>query len=228
VYDSKIDGPTILLLGGIHGNEPAGSYAIKNTITKLNNKDIVLKKGKLICVPNVNYCGLRLNIRLIPFIGDLNRKFPKDLENINKINKCPITNKIVELVKQSDFILDFHEGWGYHRINKNSLGSTITPSITDQSLDIANKMLENVNDKIESNDKKFMILTKKYKELNNITYDYSESADIKGSLRNYANLLSKDYILIETTGQNNIQPLETRIKQDITFINTIFDYYKMI
>jgi hypothetical protein len=41
---------------------------------------------------------------------------------------------------------------------------------------------------------------------------------ILGSLNYYANQLDKDYLLIETTGQNNIQPIDIRVDQVIFFV----------
>ena len=41
----------------------------------------------------------------------------------------------------------------------------------------------------------------------------------------WANIIKKDYILVETTGQNNIQPLDIRIAQCKNVIDTIFKYF---
>ena len=44
VYDTKIDGPTILMLGGTHGNEPAGYHALTKFKNELDNKPTILKE----------------------------------------------------------------------------------------------------------------------------------------------------------------------------------------
>ena len=171
----------------------AGAEKIIEFITNdtIKNKDIELQSGKLILVPSVNYCALKVGIRMIPTIGDLNRKYPTNLNNL--ITNCPTTNKIINLVKNADFVLDFHEGWGFNRLNKNSMGSSITPSITPKSHDIAKLLLDAVNKTIKDNNKNFIILTKDYKKYNEtVNYDYSESIDIKGSLRYFENILNKD------------------------------------
>jgi hypothetical protein len=230
IYDTKIEGPTIMIIGGTHGNEPSGHYSIKKLIKQLNDKTIQIKKGKLILVPSVNYCALQVGIRMIPLIGDLNRKYPTEIDyNKKKLNNnCPIISQIVDLTNKSDFILDFHEGWGFNRIDKNSMGSSISPSLTDKSHEIAKLFLDNINNTIDDNNKKFIILTQNYKKINTNDYDYSESIDIEGSLRYYLNLINKNYILIETTGQNNIQPLETRINQCDIFIKILLKEYKLL
>ena len=218
IYDSKLPGPIIMIIGGTHGNEPAGTVAIKKLIENLNANKIKIKRGKLILVPEVNYCGLKLGIRFILGIGDLNRKYPKKIGD--KINS-PINKKIIELANNSDFILDFHEGWGWHRKNKTSMGSSITPSVTNNSKQMAEIFLDTINKNIKNDNEKFVILTNDIDLLNLDRYGHSESTEIPGSLRYYLNLINKDYILIETTGQDNIQPIEVRTKQNEIFINKL-------
>lgn len=224
IYDSKVPGNTILLIGGTHGNEPAGSICIKKFQNELNNKNINLKTGKLILIPEVNYCALRLGIRFIPFIGDMNRKYPQT--NNEKCNN-KIINTIINFAMNSDFIIDFHEGWGFNRIDKRSIGSTITPTDTNISLKMAQNILYELNKTIHDKQKKFIILT------NNIPsdeekYDYNESINIKGTLRNFMNINKKNYILVETTGQDNIQPLSIRINQNNIIIKTVLKKFNLI
>jgi hypothetical protein len=230
IYDSKIDGPTILMLGGTHGNEPAGYHALNEFKKELDNKITILKRGKIIIIPAVNYYALKLGIRYLPLFGDLNRKYPYSLNN-NKKSDSNIINQIIKLTQESDFILDFHEGWGYNRLNKKSMGSTITPTNTDKSHELAKIMLDSVNKKITDINKKFIILAEPditKNKLNYSNYDYSKSIDIKGSLRYYQKLLNKDYILIETTGQLNVQPLNLRMEQNKIFIQKTLEYYQMV
>jgi hypothetical protein len=227
VYDSNKNGPTILMIAGTHGNEPAGSYSLENLKKKLDDKKIGIKKGKLIIISSVNKCGLKLNLRMIPFVWDLNRKYPTDkfYDKEYLKNYAPINAKIVELTEQADFILDFHEGWGFHRQNKNSIGSTISPSDTDIAHNIARILFDELNKTIKDDYKKFMILTtKKYLGHSG----YSKKPDIVGSLSYFANSLKKNYILIETTGSNNIQPLKTRLEQNDIIINNILSYFSMV
>ena len=44
---------------------------------------------------------------------------------------------LIELANSSDFILDFHEGWGWHNKTSDSMGSSITASTTDKSKELA-------------------------------------------------------------------------------------------
>jgi hypothetical protein len=224
--ESSPNNKTILILGGIHGNEPAGSKAILQLMNDINMNKIKIKNNRIILVPNVNYCALQLNKRLVPFIGDLNRKFPIS-KNYNKDNLNPIIKKILILMKQSDFIIDFHEGWGFYKDYTGSIGSTITPTNTIISKQVADLVYNKLNDKIKDYDKTFTILIDKSNEsnINNNTDKYGKNEDIKHTLRYFANLTNENYILIETSGQNDVQDLDVRITQARTVIDTVLTYY---
>jgi len=204
-YIGKEKGPTIFIIGATHGNEPAGYYGIKEYMNKLNKQEILLKKGKIIFIPSVNYCGLQLNKRNHNTVGDINRLY---VENTNIINKL-----IINFSKISDFIIDFHEGYDYANKSDETLGSTITPAETETSLKVANLVINNINKIINIEYKKFKI---------------NHNKKINGTLREYADVNKLNYILVETTGQNNIQPINIRTEQCINVINTVLEYYSMI
>jgi len=203
IYKGKEEGPTILIIGATHGNEPSGYFAIKEYINKLNSQELILKRGKIIFIPAVNYCGLQLNNRYHNTVGDINRLY--DISNKNIINKL-----IIDFVDTSDFIVDFHEGYDYANISSNSLGSTITPSENKLSEIVANKVIENINKNIDIELKKFKM---------------NKNKNILGSLRHYS--INLNYILVETTGQNDVQPLKIRVDQCIDVINTVLNYFNL-
>jgi len=214
---NELEDKTIMIISGTHGNEPAGYYAISDLINNLKNQKLKLQKCKFILVPGVNYCALKLNMRSVPLIGDLNRKYPVDINDItcNKINK-----KIIDLGKDADFILDFHEGWGFHRQNSKSIGSTLTTTNTELSQNLSFLIVDNLNKTINLEYKKFKVLTNDENLIKENSYIYGKNENIKGTLLYYETIMNKNYILVETTGQNNIQPLKIRINQ----INFIIDY----
>jgi predicted deacylase len=206
-YVGKKKGPTILIIGATHGNEPAGYYGIKEHMNKLNKQELILKKGKIIFIPSVNYCGLQLNIRNHNTVGDINRLY-RDMENNNIINKL-----IINFSKTSDFIIDFHEGYDYANKSDETLGSTITPSETEIALQVANIVVNNLNKIIDTDYKKFKI---------------NHNKKISGTFREYADIKKFNYILVETTGQRDVQPLNIRIEQCINIINSVLENYNMI
>jgi hypothetical protein len=211
--DSNKPGPIILIVAGTHGNEPAAS----NYFTNLVNSTFKPNRGKMIIIPRVNDCALKLNMRSVPLLGDINRKYYIDNNvdavngetnkvngDINKINK-----QILEIINSNriDFVLDFHEGYDFHNYNKNSLGSTITYTFdkTGKAKDYGENIVDKLNETITDDKKKFTLLDPNYKP-------------IKGTLLSLLSELKISGILIETSGQNNIQPLQKRLEQ----INLIF------
>ena len=213
---------TILILGGIHGNEPAGSKAILQFMNDINTNKTVLTNKRLILIPYVNYCALQMNSRFIPFIGDLNRKFPS-VEKYNEDKIHPIIKKILIFFNEADFIIDFHEGWGYYKEGKGSVGSTITPINTDLSLNIADIVCDNINKTIIDNNKKFSVLIDDDNKIKSNPDKYGKNIDIKYTFRYYANLKKKNYLLIETSGQNDVQDIITRISQGRVVIDTVLE-----
>jgi hypothetical protein len=161
-----------------------------------------------------------MNLRFIPFIGDMNRKYPT---KINENPKNKIIKQIVDFISESDFILDFHEGYDYNRKNLNSMGSTFTPSNNIFSLNLTKQLVDDLNKTIFENYKKFRIFTLNQDLINNDSDIYIKQNQIKGALSYYTNLINKNYILIETTGQNNISPIEERVRQDNYIINYIIN-----
>ncbi len=104
--DSGRPGPTILVIGGIQGDEPGGFYTAALLISHYR-----IKSGAVWVVPNLNFPSIIHNSRGLH--GDMNRKFadldPGDPEYpaIQKI-KAIITDPRVEAV------LHLHDGWGFY------------------------------------------------------------------------------------------------------------------
>ncbi len=203
---------TILMIAGTHGNEPAGSYSLNHLINLLNKKQIELKSIKLIIIPEVNYCALKNNSRSIFGIGDINRQYFNETKN--KINKS-----VMKFVDDADIILDFHEGWGYHKINNHSVGSTISIFDNNHESILANMsgklgylLVDKINQTRNDKNKQFTLLLQK------------SSNEINHSLRQYCKNKNKEYILIETSGQNDIQELQIRHDQNMIVINTVLSY----
>ena len=68
------NGPTLFVIGGIHGNEP-GSYFAASILAQY----YTITKGNLWVIPNLNHKSIMMNSRGIN--GDMNRKFADIDEN---------------------------------------------------------------------------------------------------------------------------------------------------
>jgi predicted deacylase len=68
------DGPTVLLMGGNHGDEYEGQLGLTKLFRKVNHHDVA---GRLIILPSANYPACEAGSRLSPLDnGNLNRAFP--------------------------------------------------------------------------------------------------------------------------------------------------------
>ncbi len=121
--ENKDSNTTLLVIGGIHGNEPGGYFAASLLAThyKINSKNLWI-------VPNLNKSSIQSDKRGIN--GDMNRKFSvidkkdKDTKTIQDIKK-------IILSKQVSLVLNLHDGNGFYRkehqgniFNPNSWGQT--------------------------------------------------------------------------------------------------------
>jgi len=104
--DSGRPGPTILVVGGIQGDEPGGFSAAALLVSHYK-----IKSGAVWVVPNLNFLSIIRCSRGV--YGDMNRKFadldPKDPE-------YEAVQKIKEIIRdeQVTAVLHLHDGWGYY------------------------------------------------------------------------------------------------------------------
>lgn len=97
-------GPTLLLQGGIQGDEPGGYLAADLYA------DLTLRKGNLIVVPRANFFSIVENSR--GALGDMNRKFAGNQKSTDR--DLAVITIIKELMKKSDFFLNLHDGSGFY------------------------------------------------------------------------------------------------------------------
>lgn len=108
----KETGPTVLLTGGIHGDEINGVEIVRQIITKGYHRPA---KGTVICMPVLNVFGFLNQSREFPDGRDLNRMFPGfKTGSLASRFAYHITQLIKEL--DIDYCIDFHTG-GAARFN---------------------------------------------------------------------------------------------------------------
>jgi len=105
--ESGKPGPTVLVVGGIQGDEPGGFHAASLLVTGYR-----VSQGQVWVVPNLNFESIIKRSRGVN--GDMNRKFaslkPSDpdyaaVERIKALIRAP----------EIDFILNLHDGSGFYR-----------------------------------------------------------------------------------------------------------------
>lgn len=101
-------GKTIMLIGGIQGDEPGG-YLTADLYAAVH-----LKKGNLIVVPRANFYSILLNRRQ-GLTGDMNRKFASNRDSKRTTSlEDEIVLILKQLIAESDCLLNLHEGSGYY------------------------------------------------------------------------------------------------------------------
>lgn len=196
IYEAATPGPAVMVVGGIHGDEPAGSLAASKFM------EIPLLKGTLIVIPRANTLALDANLRTLPEIQDLNRAYP------GKVVGTPaeqITYEIVELMKkyQVAMVVDLHEGYAFNAIDPKSVGETILPGTDDTSVLLAMDAVAVINQQIKEDKKKFSVLAN----------------PIVGSTAHYANTVLKVPAFTVETSKD--QPLEDRVKFSVIIARSL-------
>ncbi len=103
--NGKEQGKTMMIVGGIQGDEPGGYLAADLYA------DIMLEKGNMIIVPRANFNSIILNDRGVN--GDMNRKFANSSENLYD-KDLYIVDTLKSLISKSDILLNLHDGSGFY------------------------------------------------------------------------------------------------------------------
>lgn len=148
-----LNAPTLLVIGGIHGNEPGSYFA-----AALLSRYYQIKEGNLWIVPDLNRPSIQQNDRGIN--GDMNRKFAyidpndADIQTVQEIQK-------IMTQKQVGLILNLHDGHGFYR--KEHLNTIFNPNAWGQTCVIDQGTLDTEHPFGNLND----IASKVSRELNN-------------------------------------------------------------
>ncbi|MBN1911510.1 MAG: succinylglutamate desuccinylase/aspartoacylase family protein [Pirellulales bacterium] len=207
VQNTHREGPTVVILGGVHGNEPAGAWAADQI------RHWPITRGKIIVLPRANQPGLRAATRCIPDVEpalrDLNRDFPK-----NKKDSAPageLATKIWTWLRgcRPDWVIDLHEGTGFHQLNRKTVGSSIIAyGKVEEAVPL---MLEAVNATITDPKKRLVPLR----------------GSLKGTLAWAAgSILDAHSMICETTSSS--QPLSLRTRQHRIMVHRLLTHLEML
>ena len=105
VERAKEDGPTVLIMAGLHGDEINGVEIIRRFLRKKLHKPT---KGTIICLPVFNIFGFLNLQRELPDGRDLNRSFPGSSNG--SLASQFAYQFMKEIAPHCDYILDFHTG----------------------------------------------------------------------------------------------------------------------
>ena len=105
--ESNEKGNTLLIIGGIHGDEPGGYFA-----PAFLEQYYEIKSGNVWVIPDLNADSIMANNRGI--YSDMNRKFNSIEKNDPDYDTVTKVKEII-LDKKVDLILNLHDGYGFYR-----------------------------------------------------------------------------------------------------------------
>lgn len=129
--ESGIEGPTILVIGGIQGDEPGGFTAASMLVTNYK-----VERGSLWVVPNLNFQSIIERSRGVH--GDMNRKFNVLSRNDPEFDEVQKIKKII-LSDQVDVVINLHDGSGFYK--KTYINKYHNPNRWGQSIIIDQEVL---------------------------------------------------------------------------------------
>jgi succinylglutamate desuccinylase len=150
-------GPTVLVVGGIHGNEPAPPHAVRAL------ERVQVRRGRLLLVAEANRQALATRSRFTPgdrFV-DLNRSFPIASQPAPRGVLATALWRVLER-NAPDWVIDVHEGYDFHSRNSKSVGSSVTyvphARVGVCSGRLARQLVDGINSTIDDPAKKFVLL----------------------------------------------------------------------
>jgi N-alpha-acetyl-L-2,4-diaminobutyrate deacetylase len=100
------NGPTVLVLGGTHGDEFPGQIAVSKLANELEPDSVA---GRIILIPTLNQPACRASTRLSPLDGkNLNRAFPGDRDGSATEQIADYLTSV--LFPLADIVIDIHSG----------------------------------------------------------------------------------------------------------------------
>ncbi|SMY07570.1 succinylglutamate desuccinylase/aspartoacylase family protein [Flavimaricola marinus] len=111
VLHGRLEGPTVFVSAGVHGDEVIGVEIVRRLVRVPNLKSL---KGTLIVIPIVNAFGFINHSRYLPDRRDLNRSFPGHASGSLASRLAHLF--LTEIVQRSDLGIDLHSA-AVHRTN---------------------------------------------------------------------------------------------------------------
>lgn len=210
--------PTLLVIGGVHGDEPGGYFA-----PVLMLKHYEIKKGSVYVVPNLNFDSI-LEFRRGKY-GDMNRKFAEISPNDKDYHHVQRIKEIITLPEVA-FVTNLHDGRGFYRHKWEN--AIFNPSAWGQSYIIDQKTIDDVPfgnlDEITS--KMESILNKDlHEDYHNFNIKNTETKEVdeemQRSLTYFAVTNQKPAIAVETS--KNITELDLKVIYQLRSFEALMD-----
>jgi len=209
IQDSRVPGPIVMIVGGVHGNEPSGAQAADQI------RHWPITRGKIVVVPRANVLALATNRRTTPDepleLGNLNRNFPR--ASSNEPPRGALATALWHFTRQvkPTWFIDLHEGYDFNGLGGKSVGSSVIACPTPEGKAVATAMQAAVNATITNQNIHFTML----------------GAPIDSSFARAAGAhLGAHAMILETTTKS--QPLSLRARQHRVMVHTLLKHLNML
>ncbi len=210
-YTTNIEGPKVVLIGGIHGDEVAG-WTAAEMFVETNNF-----VGEVLLIPKANSLATYL-VQRFPGSNDNGNYNGEKYSDLNRImpgkKDGTVTEKIANEIYQTimdfnpDFVVDMHESIRNYADSKPRLGNSIIYENIKSSI-VVMQLVEEYN--------------KLFTEEGELPFIYDNSPPQGSFNYHFGNIEGFYTFTIETDRQ---LPLEKRITQQINIVNTFFELIK--
>lgn len=148
IFGTGLPGEIVMLLGGVHGNEPGGWLAAERIVDRVRPAS-----GALLVIPRANRVATNLFERTTDAMGDLNRSYPG---NSNGKPMEVMADQIIQTLREFhvNVVIDMHESWAFYNNRTQSgtafLGQTVATYPAEPGMTLARTVVENVNARIQA------------------------------------------------------------------------------
>lgn len=206
--EGELPGPTIMVQGGIQGDETAG-FVTAQLLTQAK-----VSRGNIIILPRANVPSINLRKRQVNV--DMNRRFDQDY---NRFYEDRVARVIRYLLAQSSAFIHLHEGSGFYhptyvdnlRNPKRYGQSIIVDTLIFDKIDLAhtvNSVLDELNQTIGSTDYQFKLFNTK-------TFDKGTAyPEMRKSLTCYA-LAEHGIPAMAVEVSKSIRQLDWKVRQQL-------------
>ncbi len=219
-------GKTLMIVGGIQGDEPAGFLAADLYA------DFSLEKGNLIVVPRANFPSILKKERKIN--EDMNRTF---LDKKGRHYETQVVHVLKELIRESDCLLNLHEGsgvfskkWEGPMRNPQRYGQSViadasvfTDKKTGAKINLeamAEKVIQKINGHIKDPDLKFSFNNHRTAKTDSVHKEQ------RGSATYYA--LYRCRVPAFGIESSKSLPLEQKVRQHIHAVNGFMEILDIV
>jgi hypothetical protein len=219
ISHSGLAGPAVMVLGGVHGNEP-GAWLAADGIAEW-----LPAAGSLLVIPRANVIALENFVRTTDDLGDLNRLYPGKPDGLPMER---MAHEIVAIAREFgvSLLLDLHESWGFWAERTQTgtafLGQTITTGVGPLAPDFGIALVDAVNPSIgNTRDRLILRDGAAFRRMDDPATGGATATRGRSSLALGGHVEGLTPILVETGQQG--QPLERRVQLHTVITRTALE-----